>query len=53
MAESWEMTFTSEALLSNKHDSSYICTVFARHSNPLVSLSPESLLSSGSGSNVL
>lgn len=39
--------------LSSKHDSSCTRTVFARHSNPLTSLSPESLQSSGSGSNVL
>lgn len=47
------MMFTSAAALSSKHDLSYTRTVFARHSNLLMSLSPESLLSSGSGSNAL
>ena len=47
------MAFTSQTALSSKHDSFYTRTVFAGHSNLLMPLSPESLLSSGFGSNVL
>lgn len=51
--QSRDTAFTSQTALSSKHDSFYTRTMFVGPSNLLMPLSPESLLSSGSGSNVL